>query len=296
MTAQKEVKMKNLLLTMCLLVLYPVFETQAEEDPNPEHWILSVPFQRIEAGSFTMGSPWSERHRGSDEKQVQVTITRPFEIMIYEVTQSQWVKMMRKNPSRFRSKKYCDDHKNNMCPNHPVEQVSWYDVQEFIGKLNKALGLKGCDGTPDSAKGCYRLPTEAEWEYAARAGTTTPYSFDGGDHYSAFHLEKFAWYDYNSGHQTHKVGLKQPNPWGLYDTHGNVWEWVEDTYAKKLPGGEDPLNTFRLWDSLSAQEPLRIIRGGSWYNFYHTLRVANRIDIDSIIKFRDIGFRLVRTL
>ena len=214
----------------------------AEQDGAPKHWILfPVPFQKISAGSFTMGSPESERYRGSDEAQVQVTISKPFEIMAKEVTQSQWVKVMGSNPSRFKSEDDCDDHENDMCPNHPVERVSWDEVQEYIGKLNKALGLSGCDGTPSSSAGCYRLPTEAEWEYSARGGTTTAYSFGDDDS----DLGDYAWYSGNSDNQTHQVGLKKANPKGLYDVHGNVWEWVQDKYryTSNLPGGRDPLNT-----------------------------------------------------
>ena len=194
--------MKNLFLRLCLLILCPIFETQAGEVLD---WIFSVPFQRIEAGSFTMGSPQSEEHRASDEDQVRVQISRPFEIMQYEVTQSQWLKVMWKNTSRFKSPEYCDDYEQNMCPNHPVEQVSWSEVQEFIRKLNEALGLSGCDGMPSSSKGCYRLPTEAEWEYSARAGTTTSHSFDLNEK----NFSNYMWYDYNSDRQTHKVGLKK---------------------------------------------------------------------------------------
>ena len=255
----------------------------AEQDEAPKHWILSVPFQKIEAGSFKMGSLATERYRGSDEAQVQVTISKPFEIMTKEVTQSQWVKVMGSNPSRFKSEDDCDDHENDMCPNHPVERVSWDEVQEYIGKLNKALGLSGCDGTPSSSAGCYRLPTEAEWEYSARGGTTTAYSF--GD--DASDLGNYAWYSGNSDNQTHQVGLKEANPKGLYDVHGNVWEWVQDKYTSDLPGGSDPLNT-------SGSH--RVIRGGSWVNFAHYLRSAYRIFVNPALRPYNVGFRLVRTL
>ena len=256
----------------------------AEQDGAPKHWILSVPFQKISAGSFTMGSPESERYRGSDEAQVQVTISKPFEIMTKEVTQSQWVKVMGSNPSYFKSHGHCGnrDAKNDMCPNHPVERISWDDVQEYIGKLNKALGLSGCDGTPSSSAGCYRLPTEAEWEYSARGGTTTAYSFGDDDS-----VGDYAWYSGNSDNQTHQVGLKDPNPKGLYDVHGNVWEWVQDRYTSNLPGGRDPLNTSGSY---------RVIRGGSWSNNARNLRSANRRYDIPAFRSSNVGFRLVRTL
>ncbi len=258
-----------------------------EQDGAPKHWILSVPFQKISAGSFTMGSPAYESNRDDDdEAQVQVTISKPFEIMTKEVTQSQWVKVMGSNPSRFKSEDDCNndyDAENDMCPNHPVEMVSWGDVQEYIGKLNKALGLSGCDGTPSSSAGCYRLPTEAEWEYSARGGTTTAYSF--GD--DASDLEDYAWYSGNSENQTHEVGLKKANRKGLYDVHGNVWEWVQDKYAGNLPGGRDPLKT---------SGSFRVIRGGSWDYTAQDLRSAIRGNVFPAFRFNFVGFRLVRTL
>ena len=248
-----------------------------------DHWILSQPFQRIEAGSFTMGSPSGERLRDSDEGPVQVRITKPFEIMTTEVTQSQWVKVMGSNPSLFKTQEHCDDHKNDMCPNHPVEQVSWNDVQEFIGKLNEALGLTGCDGTPNSAKNCYRLPTEAEWEYSARGGTKTIFSF--GD--NSANIGDYAWYRGNSNSQTHAVGSKRANPFGLYDVHGNVGEWVQDRYVENLPGDDDPLST---------SGSIRVIRGGSWNYYAWYLRSATRHRHRQSVWYDNVGFRLVRTL
>ncbi len=239
-----------------------------------KHWILSVPFQKIEKGSFKMGSKSADK--------VIVEISRPFEIMTKEVTQSQWHRVMGNNPSYFKEAKHCDDHTNGMCPNNPVEKVSWNDVQQFIKKLNTALKLADCNGTPSSGKGCYRLPTEAEWEYAARGGTTTAYSF-GAD---SSQLANYAWYDSNSGSRTHKVGLKKPNPKGLYDVHGNVWEWVQDAYTSKLPGGKDPLHT---------SGANRVLRGGGWFDNarsasrgYHLPNISHHTP--------DVGFRLVRTL
>ena len=153
-----------------------------------------------------MGSPSGESNRDSDEKQHRVTLTREYYMQTTEVTQGQWRKVMGSNPSKFTN---CGD-------NCPVEKVSWEDCQQFIQKLN------GMEGTRK-----YRLPTEAEWEYAARAGTTGAYAGD---------LDAMAWYDDNSGGKTHAVGGKSPNAWGLYDMHGNVYEWCQD-WKGNYPSG-----------------------------------------------------------
>jgi formylglycine-generating enzyme required for sulfatase activity len=197
---------------------------------------LKLEFVRIPAGEFMMGS----NSGGEDEKPVhRVRITRPFEMGKYEVTQAQWEAVMGSNPSRFKG------------PGRPVEEVSWNDAQEFLGKLN-AVG----DGYR------YRMPSEAEWEYAARAGTT-------GDH--ASNLDAMAWYDANSGSQTHPVGAKQPNGWGLHDMHGNVWEWCQDwydqSYYRSSPAA-DPTGP--------ASGTSRVLRGGSWVNFASYARSAYR--------------------
>jgi formylglycine-generating enzyme required for sulfatase activity len=163
-------------------------------------------FVKILAGKFMMGSPLSEVGRFDDEDLHEVTIKEDFEIMDTQVTQKQWQDVMGSNPSYF---------KNN--PDNPVETVSWNDVQEFIKKLNEKN-----DGY------VYDLPTEEQWEYACRAGTQTAYSF--GD--DPKDLKDYAWYWENSENTTHPVKQKKPNAWGLYDMHGNVWEWCKDVYDK----------------------------------------------------------------
>ncbi|MEO5333014.1 MAG: SUMF1/EgtB/PvdO family nonheme iron enzyme, partial [Magnetococcus sp. YQC-5] len=161
---------------------------------------LGMKFKRISSGTFMMGSPSTEKNRNDDEgPQHSVTISKPFYMQMTEITQGQWKAVMGTNPS---SNVGCGD-------NCPVEQVSWYDVQTFITKLN----AKG--------EGFFRLPTEAEWEYAARAGTTTAYSF--GDDSSK--SDDYVW------SRSYPVATKLPNPWGLYDMHGNVDEWVSDWYG-----------------------------------------------------------------
>ena len=217
----------------------------------------SFSFRRIPKGTFVMGSPESEAGRDSDEAQVGVEITKPFEMMSKEVTQKQWFLVMRNNPSYFKGEEYCDnyDSVNKLCPDHPVERVSWNDVQEYIKKLNDLQGLKNCEGSPKDPSGCYRLPTEAEWEWAARAGTKTAYFF-GND---ASVLGKYAWYYENSGSRTHKVGTRAANSLGLHDVYGNVSEWVQDVYREELEEGEDP-----LYEGSLLSGSFRVVRGGSW--------------------------------
>jgi formylglycine-generating enzyme required for sulfatase activity len=160
---------------------------------------IGMEFVKIPAGEFQMGS---EEHSCGNPVH-RVNIPEAFYMGKYPVTQKQWKAVMGNNPSHFKG----DDR--------PVEYVSWYDVLGFVEKLNE---LEGTDK--------YRLPSEAEWEYACRAGTTTRYSF--GD--SEAKLRKYGWYDGNSRRETHPVGKKKPNPWGLYDIHGNVWEWCQDKW------------------------------------------------------------------
>ncbi|MBI3271058.1 MAG: SUMF1/EgtB/PvdO family nonheme iron enzyme [Planctomycetes bacterium] len=185
----------------------------------------------IPAGDFPMGS----EKGGSDERPVhEVTLTRPFELGKFEVTQEQWQAVMGANPSHFKA------------PRNPVEQVSWEDCQRFVARVNQTVPGGG-----------FRLPTEAEWEYACRAGGTTEYSF--GD--DAARLGDYSWFDKNSGSMTHPVGQKRANTWGLCDMHGNVWEWCSDGYDAEFYGGpqaaRDPSGPVDRGAS-------RVLRGGSW--------------------------------
>ena len=252
--------------------------------------IPAFQFRRIEKGSFTMGSPDKEKKRLRKEALKLVEISKSFEIMTKEVTQRQWFEVMRKNPSYFKLKEDCRDHEIvegvKMCPNHPVESVSWYKVQKYIKKLNASLGLKACNGRPDDTRGCYRLPTEAEWEYAVRAGTKTAYFF-GND---SSVLGDYAWYKENSERRTHKTGMKAPNQLGLHDVYGNVYEWVQDGHKRELPGGKDPLVPIK------SSCPDTILRGGSWASFAQYLRSAFRFHDGPDHGYFNVGFRLVRTL
>jgi formylglycine-generating enzyme required for sulfatase activity len=233
--------------------------TATSQAPPDKAWVngIGMEFVLIPAGIFTMGSEDGE----SDERPArQVTISRPFYLGKYEVTQGQWQMVMGNNPSLFQG-----DAKL------PVEQVWWSDVQAFIGKLNAKEGGN-----------LYRLPTEAEWEYAARAGSTSAYSF--GNEVSG--LREYAWYRDNSGGKTHPVGQLKPNAWGLYDMHGNVMEWVQDWYGR--------------YSDKSVTDPQgppsgshRMRRGGAWNSVATVCRSANRYSVPG---FRDdfLGFRLVR--
>ena len=252
------------------------------------HWIYFVPFVRIKAGKFIMRPDVEEKYRG----KVPVEITKPFEIMETELTQKQWLSFIVQNPSYFSKPEHCNDHEVTdrgwgMCPNYPVEQVSRKNVQDFIRFLNDSLGLTGCNGKPSSASGCYRLPTEAEWEYVSRAGTQTRYFF--GDDPST--LGNYAWYQKNSGFRPHKVRQKSANPWGLYDIYGNVYEWVVAgcrNWQCPLPGGKDPVVGFDY--GLGG-----IIRGGS-YQYDERFQTSSNRGVIGPYGAKFIGFRLVRNV
>jgi formylglycine-generating enzyme required for sulfatase activity len=225
----------------------------------------------IPPGTFTMGSPASEQDRSSDEgPQTVVTLTRGFWMGKYEVTQGEYVAMMGSNPSSFTG---------NL--NRPVEQVTWYEATNYCARLTAQERSAG--RLP--AGWAYRLPTEAEWEYAARAGTTTRFSY--GDDPGYAQLGTFAWHVANSGNTTHPVGQKQPNPWGLNDMYGNVWEWCWDWYGGSLPGGSvtDPTG--------SGSGSDRVLRGGSWFHGGQYCRAARRDGGRPDSRFNDRGFRVV---
>ncbi len=240
--------------------LTPDAETVAHQVQEPEVNRLGMGFLKVEAGTFEMGSSPHEYSREMDEARHAVTLTRDFYLQTHPVTQSQWQKVMGNNPSDFKG------------PNLPVENVSWNDiVTQFIPRLN-ARG----DGT-------YRLPTEAEWEYAARAGGLQAY----GHFEDVLSLEQYGWYNGNSAFKTHPVGTKQANPWGFYDMYGNVWEWCQDWYGPyDLNVSEDPEGT--------QKSSGRVMRGGCWFGGPESCRCAARGYMAPPTRIRLIGFRLVR--
>ena len=207
----------------------------------------------VAPGSFMMGSPKSEACRDGDEKQHRVTLTKGVWLGKYEVTQEQWKSVMGNNRSHFK----WDDL--------PVENVSWEDCQEFIRKVNAQLNCGA------------RLPTEAEWEYACRAGSSGPYA--GGS------LDSMGWYADNSGWKTHPVGQKSPNAWGFYDMHGNVYEWCNDWYGE-YPSHSvtDPMGT--------ASGDGRVLRGGCWISYSYSCRSASRSRSRPGNRSSGYGFRL----
>ena len=265
-----------------LLVLWgaPVF-AQSESEPGSITSVntLGMHFVFIPAGSFLMGSP--EQNADSREKpQHTVRISRDFSVSQYEVTQADWLAVMGEDPFvRDRSNPYY--RLPGMAarithPEHPVT-VSWQDAMEFIGKLNQRENNTH-----------YRLPTEAEWEYMARAGTTSRYFF--GDAPSL--LREYAWYGENfvSG-GTHPVGQKKPNPWGLYDIYGNAWEWVSDFYSTSYYSSGPELNPRG-----PETGDMRVVRGGSWHSTADGRHSAWRKPYPSDYRGISIGFRLVRDL
>jgi sulfatase modifying factor 1 len=206
------------------------------------------------AGKFTMGSPVSEPGHDTDENQVSVTISQGFWMAETEVTQAEWQSVMGTDPSSFKG------------ANLPVEQVSWEDAQEMIRKLNQTAR------PPSGFK--FALPTEAQWEYACRAGTQTAYAFGS----------QLSPQEANFGRsQTVSVKSYPPNRWGLYDMHGNVWEWCEDWLGDKLQGGVDPRG-----DSSGV---IRVRRGGSRDNDAVACRAAGREGLDPGVRSVNLGFR-----
>ena len=250
----------------------PVMGMQASQTQNafPVHEqtfvnSIGMEFVLIQAGSFMMGADDPDSSFLDDMPQHNVLISKPFYLGKYEVTQAQWEAVMRDNPSAFQAL------------NNPVEMVDWDDAHEFIKRLNISEGHTR-----------YRLPTEAEWEYAARAGTGARYFFG----YVEKKLSGYAWYLENSGRMPHPVGQKQANAWGgLHDVYGNVWEWVQDWHGSDYytySPGIDPAGPIT--------EGLRVRRGGSWDNNAQICQSACRGYGAPDYRDDNIGFRLALSL
>ncbi|MDB9414717.1 SUMF1/EgtB/PvdO family nonheme iron enzyme [Microcystis aeruginosa] len=224
---------------------------------------ITLEMVSLPAGEFLMGSPDSDSDASDDEKPQHQVKVNSFAIGKYPVTQAQYQAVMGTNPSYF-----------NNNPQNPVERVSWDDAQAFCQKLSQITGKT------------YRLPTEAEWEYACRAGTTTRYYF--GD--DANQLGDYAWYNGNYQNTTHPVGQKKPNAWGLYDMSGNVWEWCEDNWHNTY---ENAPRDGSAWIK-NGNDNRSLWRGGSWYSLPSYCRSACRdyLDRRDLIDFRG-GFRVV---
>jgi len=248
----------------------------------------------INAGTFTMGSPTSEAGRYDNETQHQVRLTKGFYMGKYEVTQKQYEAVTGANPSIFSSNPASGEEQSK----RPVERVTWYDAVEFCNKLSALEGLTAAytitgrspaSGYPITSASVtanwgasgYRLPTEAEWEYACRSGTTTAYNT--GETIS----NDTGWYRDNSNRMTHEVGKKPPNAWGLYDMHGNVYEWCWDRYDSYRSGAQtDPTG--------ASSGSYRVLRGGSCNDSAEGVRSAPRNYLIPSYRSHDLGFRVLR--
>ncbi len=242
--------------------------------PRPAANSIGMKLVPLPAGVFTMGSPATEKDRGTDEAQMRVEITRPFLMGRTVVTKKQWKAVMKSEP-----------WKGERCvaagEDAPAVYVDWHDAVAFCHKLTAHERAAGWLEKGEH----YRLPTEAEWEYACRAGTTTPWSFGSdprrlGDH---------AWFYGNTGDRkeqyAHRVGRKKPNPWGLADMHGNVYEWCSDWYKSALAGGTDPQGP--------ASGTTKVLRGGGWGYDPARCRSADRNKNDPSFSDFSGGFRVV---
>jgi formylglycine-generating enzyme required for sulfatase activity len=242
-----------------------------ETGTSPEVYTnsLGMDLIPIPAGEFYMGSLSDENNWYRNERPLhKVRIMNGFLLGRYQVTQKQWTDIMGVNPSRIPG----DDR--------PVDRISWSEAQEFIRRLNEK-----------EATGKYRLPTEAEWEYACRAGTDSRYSFgdDGSE------LSDYGWYSENESTGAYPVGRKKPNPRGLYDMHGNLWEWVQDRYHDNYEGA--PADGSAWGETASNAKVLYVLKGGSWITSAVGCRSASRYYYSPDgRRSRRIGFRIAKGL
>jgi formylglycine-generating enzyme required for sulfatase activity len=230
-----------------------------EAESNLIDVVTGIELVRVPGGKFMMGDTFGDGTE--NERPVREVELSPFYIARYPVTQAQWLRVMPDNPSAVKG------------DNHPVEQVSWLDVLNFLRQY--------ADLSPDSAP--FRLPTEAEWEYAARSGGRKE-KFAGGDE-----ADSLGWFGENSDGRTQPVGLKQPNGLGLYDMSGNVWEWCQDVFDDKAYTGRGRTNPLA-----AGSGPDRVIRGGSFNLDEWSLRCTRRFGFPADCSGPGLGFRLVR--
>ncbi len=254
-----------LVLFELLALLHPARAQAPKEITNS----IGMKLVLIPKGTFMMGSPESEKGRKENETQHEVTISKDYYLGVYEVTQAQYEKVIGKNPSRFQGAIVGNENADL-----PVENVSWHDAVEFCKKLSDLPEEK-------KAGRVYRLPTEAQWEYACRAGGETAYSF--GE--SSESMCDYAWFNGNGNFQTHPVGENKANAWGLYDMHGNMGEWCSDWYGRYPKGAvSDPTGP--------KEGSLRVNRGGSWHYEAASCRSAVRYGNVPSYRFRNYGFRV----
>jgi len=263
----------------------PISSSTAPVNPSPSSTPshkIPANFVHIKGGTFMMGSPANESNRNKDEEQHQVTVSS-FYMCKFEVTQKEYFQVMGVISNEFKG------------DNLPIKEVSWFDAVEYCNKLSEKEGLtpaynidinktvtwnRNSNGSLETSG--YRLPTEAEWEYACRAGTTTAYNT--GSNFT----DNTGWYEKNSRKKTHPVGEKPANIYGLFDMHGNVWEWCWDWYGDYPSGAQtDPTG--------AVSGDFRVTRGGSWNISSECTRSANRRSVDPSIRYKNIGFRVVRS-
>jgi eukaryotic-like serine/threonine-protein kinase len=275
----------------------PAAESEAPASRDPEYITTrtgQIRLKRIPAGAFLMGSADDDKDAETDEKpQHRVRITRPFYLGLYEVTQTRYVTVMGYNPSWFSAN---NGGKNEVAglstDRYPVENVSWLDAVNFcnkLGEMESQAALYEITGenvrVSDWNRPGYRLPTEAEWEYACRANAPTVRRFSFGDHDAS--LAEFAWYDVNSGNRTHPVGEKRPNGFGLFDMHGNVREWCWDGCDESFhreSSEDDPRGLDAAW--------FRVSHGGGWLANPVRARSAHRMRLAPGSRNSSLGFRL----
>jgi len=253
------------------IVLMLIFFLEHLQAQTPKEITNSIGMKlvRIPKGTFMMGSPESDLNRQNNETQHEVTISKDFYLGVHDVTQAQYEKVIGKNPSHFQGAVVSNENADI-----PVENVSWDDAVEFCKKLSDLPEEK-------KAGRLYRLPTEAEWEYACRAGSKTAYSFDDEEGL----LPEYGWFKRNSSNRTHTVGLLESNAWGLYDMHGNVWEWCSDRYGEYPKGAvSDPTGP--------KEGSIRVNRGGSWFYVAAICRSALRNGDGPSYRDFNLGFRV----